>query len=76
MSSPSISRLLPFPRQPALRWDNPADARMLRYIEETRGEEMARIMTLPDEEYFREIQDLIALNWQDSDPEKVPEYGT
>jgi hypothetical protein len=49
---------------------------MLRYIEETRGEEMARIMTLPDEEYFREIQDLIALNWQDSDPEKVPEYGT
>ena len=62
-----------FPLVPLLRWDKPSEARLLRYIEETRGEEMARITTLPDEEYLREIGDLVALNWRDEDG--VAEYG-
>ncbi len=36
-----------FHDNPPLRWDNPVEAEILHYIVEKRGEEMARIMTLP-----------------------------
>jgi hypothetical protein len=46
---------------PPLRWDNPQDVPILRHIEENRGVEMAELATLPNEDYLREVCELMAL---------------
>jgi len=58
---------------PPLSWNNPQDVPILRHIEETRGAEMAELATLPNEDYLREVCELMALN--DRDDGGVPEYG-
>jgi hypothetical protein len=47
---------------PAFQWDNPADAAILEHLARTRGEEYARLATLPDDEYLREVSLLMELN--------------
>jgi hypothetical protein len=52
---------------PPLSWDNPKDVPTLRYLERTQGEEFARIVTLPNEEYIKEVCDIMALNYREED---------
>jgi hypothetical protein len=52
---------------PPLSWDNPKDVALLRYLERTQGEEFARIVTLPNEEYIKEVCEIMALNYRHED---------
>ncbi len=57
----------PFDVVPPLSWDNPKDIPTLRYIAHTQGEEFARIATLPNDEYIKEVCELMALNYREGD---------
>ena len=52
----------PFDVIPPLSWDNPGEARILRYMEEAFGFEIAEMATLPKEQYLQEVYELMLLN--------------